>query len=105
MNKINIITAIILIVLSSGCASMEDAMEMKYCGGTCAESQSGYTGMKRLMEIKYCGGDCTDGSGPNVQETDSGWQQYVPNTDHRTMQMRNHGYGGCTPNFSTGGCL
>jgi hypothetical protein len=24
---------------------------------------------------------------------------------HRSQQIMNHGLGGCTPNFSTGGCL
>ena len=32
-------------------------------------------------------------------------QQFNHDNHHRQQQILNHGAGGCTPNFSTGGCL
>jgi hypothetical protein len=40
-----------------------------------------------------------------IQQTIDARTQQMIDRDKRQKQILNHGAGGCTPNFATGGCL
>lgn len=56
------------------------------------------------LEKSYLSGRGARTNGTNTTNNDARTQQMI-DQDRRQKQILNHGAGGCTPNFATGGCL
>ena len=56
------------------------------------------------LEKSYLSSRGAHATGTNTTNQDARMQQMI-NQDRQQKQILNHGAGGCTPNFATGGCL
>ena len=110
--KIKSIAVVFTIVFVSGCAyyfppTQEEriAQYKKNCEVMGFKSQT-IENANCVLEVEksYLSGRSYGQSGVGAGNNDARTQQMIDN-DRTRRQIMNHGAGGCTPNFSTGGCL
>lgn len=112
MIRTTLIFSIFLITSISGCAyyfplSQEDRItQYKVSCELMGFKKDSIEYSKCILELEksYLSGRGTSSISSNSMSNDAKTQQMIDN-DRTRRQILNHGAGGCTPNFSTGGCL
>lgn len=112
MNKNNLTVSLALILCVSGCANIFPPSPQERIAQYQARCES--MGFKpQSIEHSYCvlelekaylSGRAYGRQGVAPSSDDARTQQMIDN-DRIQKQILNHGAGGCTPNFATGGCL
>ena len=112
MNLLKLTTLMAIMILFSGCAyylppSHEERITQysMTCESLGFKPQSSeHSNCVLDLEKSYLSGRGSSTNGSSSVNNDARTQQMI-DQDRQRKQILNHGAGGCTPDFSTGGCL